>query len=127
VNWSRPTDSGSTENARLENRKLFKLLFKLLSLSFAATDRDIDRLLQQRRANAGNATLSAYVDAFSTVADSYLRFPYLRIPSSGTFVFRTCVFSRPDNLLDVYTAVAAAVPRWGRRHRPLQIVARPQI
>jgi len=31
----------------------------------------------------------------STVADSYLRIPYLHIPSSGTFVFRTCVFSRP--------------------------------
>ena len=25
-----PTDSGLTENARLENRKLFKILFKLL-------------------------------------------------------------------------------------------------
>jgi len=34
VNWSRPNDSGSTENARLENRKLFKILFKLLYLSF---------------------------------------------------------------------------------------------
>jgi len=32
VNWS--TDSGSTENARLENRKLFKILFKLLYLRF---------------------------------------------------------------------------------------------
>ena len=29
-----PTDSGSTENARLENRKLFKILFKLLYLRF---------------------------------------------------------------------------------------------
>jgi len=34
VNWSRPTDSGSTENARLENRNLFKILFKLLYLRF---------------------------------------------------------------------------------------------
>jgi len=62
TNWSRPTDSGSTENARLENRKLFKILFKLLYLRFPP--------LQIR----------TYV-------------PYL--PSSGTFVFRTCVFSRP--------------------------------
>ena len=58
VNWSRPTDSGSTENARLENRKLFKILFKLL----------------------------------------YLRFPPLQI---RTFVFRTCVFSRPDNAFEL--------------------------
>ena len=28
------TDSGSTESARLENRKLFKILFKLLYLRF---------------------------------------------------------------------------------------------
>ena len=35
MNWSRPTDSGSTENARLENRKLFKILFKLLYLRFS--------------------------------------------------------------------------------------------
>ena len=34
VNWSGPTDSGSTENARLENRKLFKILFKLLYYVF---------------------------------------------------------------------------------------------
>ena len=34
MNWSRPTDSGSTENARLENRKLFKIHFKLLYLRF---------------------------------------------------------------------------------------------
>ena len=34
VNLSRPTDSGSTENARLENRQLFKILFKLLYLRF---------------------------------------------------------------------------------------------
>jgi len=34
VNWSRPTDSRSTENARLENRKLFKILFKLPYLRF---------------------------------------------------------------------------------------------
>ena len=34
MNWSRPTDCGSTENARLENRKLFKILFKLLYLRF---------------------------------------------------------------------------------------------
>ena len=34
MNWSRPTDSGSTENARLENRKLFKIIFKLLYLHF---------------------------------------------------------------------------------------------
>jgi len=37
-----------------------------------------------------------FVHAFSTLAYSYLRIPYLHIPSSGTFVFRTCVFSRPD-------------------------------
>jgi len=39
--------------------------------------------------------LAFSVLAFSTLAYSYLRIPYLHIPSPGTFVFRTCVFSRP--------------------------------
>jgi len=34
VQYRWPTDSGSTESARLENRKLFKIFFKLLYLRF---------------------------------------------------------------------------------------------
>jgi len=79
VNWSRPTDSGSTENARVENRKLFNILFKFCTYVF----------------HRCRFVLAFSVLAFSTLAYSYLRFPYLHIPSPGTFVFRTCVFSRP--------------------------------
>ena len=39
--------------------------------------------------------LAFSVLAFSSLAYSYLRIPYFHIPSSGTFVFRNCVFSRP--------------------------------
>ena len=64
MNWSRSTDSGSTENARLENRKLFKILFKLLYLRFPP--------LQIR-----------------TCVFRTCNFPPLHI---CTYVFRTCIF-----------------------------------
>ena len=67
MNWSRPTDSGSIENARLENRKLFKILFKLLYLRSPS--------LQTR-----------------TCVFRYLHFPPLH---SRTYVFRTCIFHPP--------------------------------
>ena len=88
MNWSRPTDSGSTENARLENRKLFKILFKLLYLRFPPLQ------ISTCVFHLCSFVLAFSVLAFSTLAYSYLRIPYLHIPSSGTFVFRTCVFSR---------------------------------
>ena len=75
------TDSGSTESARLENRKLFKILFKLLYLRFPP--------LQIR-----TCVFRTCIFHPCTFV-GYLRIPYLHIPSSGTFVFRTCVFSRP--------------------------------
>ena len=67
MNWSRPIDSGSTENARLENRKLFKILFKLLYLRFPP--------LQIR-----------------TCVFVYLHFPPLHI---RTYVFRIYIFHPP--------------------------------
>ena len=78
VNWSRPTDSGSTENARLENRKLFKKLFKLLYLRFPS--------LQIRTCVFHTCifhpcifVLTYYVLAYSILR--YFRFPYLRFQS----------------------------------------------
>jgi len=76
------TDSGSTESARLENRKLFKILFKSCCTYVFHRCRFV---------------LAFSVLAFSTLAYSYLRIPYLHIPSSGTFVYRTCVFNRPPH------------------------------
>jgi len=58
------TDSGSTESARLENRKLFKILFKLLYLRFPP--------LHIR-------TITYSVLAYSILR--YFRFPYLRFQS----------------------------------------------
>ena len=80
VNWSRPTDSGSTENARLENRKLFKIHFKLLYLRFPP--------LQIRTCVFCTCIFHPCIFVLTYSVLAY-------IPSSGTFVFRTCVFSRP--------------------------------
>jgi len=78
VNWSRPTDSGSTENARLENRKLFKILFKLLYLRFPP--------LQIRTGVFRTCIFHPciFVLKYSVFAYSilqYFRFPYLRFQS----------------------------------------------
>jgi len=78
VNWSRPTDSGSTENAGLENRKLFKILFKLLYLRFPP--------LQIRTCVFRTCVFHPciFVLTYSVLAYSilrYCRFPYLRFQS----------------------------------------------
>ena len=80
VNWSRPTDSGSTENARVrvENRKLFKILFKLLYLRFPP--------LQIRTCVFRTCIFHPciFVFTYSVLAYSiprYCRFPYLRFQS----------------------------------------------
>ena len=65
MNWSRPTDSGSTENATLENRILFKILFKFCTYVY----------------HRCRFVLAFSVLAFSTLAYSYLRIPYLRFQS----------------------------------------------
>jgi len=78
VNWSRPTDSGSTENARLENRKLFQILFKLLYLRFPP--------LQIRTCFFRTCIFHPciFVLTYSVLAYSilrYFRFPYVRFQS----------------------------------------------
>ena len=78
VNWSRPTDSVSTENARLENRKLFKILFKLVYLRFPP--------LQIRTWDFRTCIFHpcTFVLTYSVLAYSilrYFRFPYLRFQS----------------------------------------------
>ena len=78
MNWSKPTDSGSTENARLENRKHFKILFKLLYLRFSP--------LQIRTCVFCTCIFHpcTFVLTYSVLAYSilrYFRFPYLRFQS----------------------------------------------
>ena len=78
MNWSRPTDSGSTENARLENRKLFKILFKLLYLRFPP--------FQTRTCAFRTCIFHPCISVltYSVLAYSilrYFRFPYLRFQS----------------------------------------------
>ena len=85
TNWSRPTDSGSTENARLENRKLFKILFKLLYLRFPP--------LQIRTCVFRTCIFHhcIFVLTYSVLAYSilrYFRFPYLRFQSPRSTVGR---------------------------------------
>jgi len=84
VNWSRPTDSGSTENARVrvENRKLFEILFKLLYLRFPQ--------LQIRTCIFRTCIFHPciFVLTYSVLAYSiprYFRFPYLRFQSPHHF------------------------------------------
>ena len=90
VNWSRPTDSGSTENARVENLKLFKILFKLLYLRFPP--------LQIRTCVFRTCIFHpcTFVLTYSVLAYSiprYFRFPYLRFqsPQYPTFLQRNMV------------------------------------
>ena len=92
MNWCRP-DSGSTENERVENRKLFKNTLSCCTYVF----------------HRCRLVLAFSVLAFSTLAYSYLRIPYLHNPSSGTFVFRTCVFSRPIPAASALSARAFSV------------------
>jgi len=84
MNWSEPIDSGSTENARLENRKLFKILFELLYLRFPP--------LQTRTCVFRTCIFHPciFVLTYSILAYSiprYFRFPYLRFQSPHTNTF----------------------------------------
>ena len=91
VNLSRPTDSGSTENARLENRKLFKILFKLLYLRFPP--------LQIRTCVFRTYIFHhcIFVITYSVLAYSilrYFRFPYLRFQSPQIKIIVTEIRSK---------------------------------
>ena len=94
-----PTDSGSTENARLENRKLFKILFKLLYLRFPP--------LQIRTCVFRTCIFHPciFVLTYSVLAYSilrYFRFPYLRFQSPQ-------YFTRPTSARNLKT-LALVVP-----------------
>ena len=42
-----------------------------------------------------NLVLAFLILPFSSLVNSHLGFPYLGISSTDTYVFRTCIFSRP--------------------------------